>query len=102
VFRHAAESQIVTAVETSSAHARQSAHAFNRELGTAHFLPDLLVESGFPVNACSVRSCSMRCKHGFNKSISNACRPIFRSNSATRLSSPLFLLKPGNACSGAC
>jgi hypothetical protein len=85
----------IETVETSSAHARQCAHAFNRQLVGGHFLPDLLVDSGFPVNACSIRCSSMRCKHLFKKSISNACWPIFRSNSATRFSSALFFPKPG-------
>ncbi len=51
------------------------------QFGTTHFLPDLCVNCGFPVNACSIRCSSMRCKHRFKKSISNACWPIFRSNS---------------------
>src|SRR3954447_2567697 len=85
----------IETVEASPAHACQSTHVFNWQLGAAHFLPDLLVDSGFPVNACSIRCSSMRCKHRFKKSISNACWPIFRSNSATRFSSALFLPNPG-------
>src|SRR5690349_4841295 len=90
----------IETVETSATHSCQLAHALNGQFLAAHFLPDLLVDSGFPVNACSIRCSSMRCKHRFKKSISNACCPIFRSNSATRFSSALFLSSPGKACSG--
>src|SRR6185437_845700 len=90
----------IKTIETSAAHSCQLAHALDRQLVAAHFFPDLLVNCGFPVNACSIRCSSMRCKHRFKKSISSACWPIFRSSSATRFSSALFLPKPGKARSG--
>jgi hypothetical protein len=49
-----------------------------------HRFPDLAVDGGFPFDACNIRCSSMRCKHPFKKSISSACCPTLRSNSAMR------------------
>src|SRR6202140_5254686 len=42
----------------------------------------------------------MRCKHPFKKSISRACWPILRSNSAMRPSAQRWFPLPGNALPG--
>src|SRR6202011_976139 len=65
-----------------------------------HFFLGLPVNRGFPVNACSIRCSSMRCKHPFKKSISSACWPILRSSSAMRPSAQRCLPWPGNTLPG--
>ena len=65
-----------------------------------HFFLGLPVDRGFPFNACSIRCSSMRCKHPFKKSISSACWPILRSNSAIRPSAQRRFPVPGNTLPG--
>jgi hypothetical protein len=60
-------------------------HALDRQSPAGrHFFLDLPVDRGFPVNACSIRCSSMRCKHPFKKTISTVCWPILRSSSEIR------------------
>ncbi len=75
----------VIAVKAGAAHAAQLYHPHHRQSPAGfHFFLDLPVDRGLPVSACSIRCSSMRCKHPFKKSISSACWPTLRSNSAIR------------------
>jgi hypothetical protein len=65
-----------------------------------HFFLDLPEDGGFPVNACSIRCSSMRCKQPFKKSISRTCCPIFRSSSGTRPSDQRCFPLPGKTLPG--
>jgi hypothetical protein len=76
------------------------AHLPQIQFGFLALAFDLLVNSGFPVNACSLRCSSMRCKHPCKKSISRVCCPTLRSSSAIRPSGQRALPFPGNALPG--
>src|SRR6185369_11933062 len=87
---------LVEAVEPGPADPAQLHHALDVQSPVGlHFFLDLPVDRGFPVSACSIRCSSMRCKHPFKKSISRACWPTFRSNSAIRPSDQRGLPLPG-------
>src|ERR1019366_775791 len=91
----------VESVEAGPGNPAQLYHAVDGESACGlHFFLDPLVDAGFPVSACSIRCSSMRCKHPFKKSISSACWPILRSNSAMRPSAQRCLPAPGNALPG--
>jgi hypothetical protein len=93
----------IEAVEAGAAYPSQLHHALHCKSPVGlHFFFDLPVDGGFPVNACSIRCSSMRCKHPFKKSISNACWPIFLSSSAIRPSDQRCFPLPGNTLPGAC
>ena len=65
---------LLEAVEAGAAYPPQFHHALDRKSSAGlHFFFDLPVDGGFPVNACSIRCSSMRCKHPFKKSISSVC-----------------------------
>src|SRR5947209_4736986 len=87
-------------IETSSTYSRQLTHPLNRQFVIAHLLPDLLVDSGFPVNACSIRRSSMRCKHRFkNRSPMLAGRlsapvPLLGSHRLSSYPNPEGVLRP--------
>src|SRR4051794_4787381 len=90
-------------VETGPADPAQFHHALNcQSTVELHFFFDLLVDGGFPVNACSIRCSSTRCKHPFKKSISSACWPILRSSSAILPSDHRCVPLPGKAFPGPC
>src|SRR5260370_37035565 len=92
---------VVEGGEGGTGNPAQLHHTFNRQSPIGlHFFFDLPVDRGFPVNACSIRCSSMRCKHPFKKSISRACWPILRSNSAMRPSAQRCFPLPGNALPG--
>src|ERR1700736_5466266 len=94
---------VVETVEAGPGNPAQLYHAFHRQYASSlHFFLDPLVDGGFPVKACSIRCSSMRCKHPFKKSISSACWPTFRSNSAIRPSDQRGLPWPGNTFPGPC
>ena len=94
-------SAFVEAVEAGPGNPAQLHHAFDRQSASGlHFFLDLPVDGGFPVNACSIRCSSMRCKHPFKKSISRACWPILRSSSAMRPSAQRCFPWPGNTLPG--
>lgn len=65
-----------------------------------HLFPDLPVDRVFPGSACSIRYSSMRSEHPCKKSISRACRPTLRSNSAIRPSGQRGLPLPGRTFPG--
>src|SRR5262249_46649792 len=89
---------LVEAVEDAPSHAAQPQHAIYRQSPVVfHFFLVLPVDRGFPVNACSIRFSSMRCKHSFKKSISTVSWPTLRPNSATLPSDQRDLPLPGNA-----
>src|SRR6266852_3516924 len=93
----------IEAVEAGPAYPAQLRHSLYCHVALGlHFLRDFPTDSGFPVNACSIRCSSMRCKQPFKKSISRACWPILRSSSATRPSSQRRLPPPGKTLPGPC
>jgi len=54
---------VLTTATTGSGDPAQLRHTLNRQSPISlHFFFDLPVDGGFPVNACSIRCCSMRCK----------------------------------------
>src|ERR1700722_9922795 len=90
---------IVEAIEAGPGNPTQLHHAFDRQPASGpHFFLDLPVDGGFPVNACSIRCSSMRCKHPFKKSISSACRPILRSVPPCALQPNVGFRDPGTRC----
>src|ERR1051326_8008279 len=92
---------LVKAVETGAAHPSQFHHmGYWKSFRGFHFFLDLPVDRGLPVSACSIRCSSMRCKHPFKKSISSACWPTLRSNSAIRPSDQRCFPLPGKALPG--
>jgi hypothetical protein len=66
---------VVEAVEAGPAHPAQLHHPLNAQ--SPAYGPLLRRPCGrprgFPLDTCSIRCCSMRCKHPFKKSISTAC-----------------------------
>ena len=65
---------LAEAVEAGPAHPRQLHHPLDRQSPAGdHFFADLPVDRGLPLDACSIRCSSMRCKHPFKKSISTTC-----------------------------
>jgi len=65
---------VVEAIEAGPGNPAQPHHVLDGQSPMGlHFFFDLPVDGGFPVNACSIRCSSMRCKHPFKKSISKAC-----------------------------
>src|SRR5215471_11554312 len=91
----------IDAVERGPADVAQFAHSHHRHRGAfLALILDELIRRGFPVSACSIRCCSMRCKHPFKKSISTACCPTLRSSCATFVSSHRRFPTPGNAFAG--
>src|SRR5215471_5349228 len=94
---------LIQPVEAGAAHAAQLHHALYRQSPLRlDFLFDLPADRGFPLSACSIRCSSMRCKQPFKKSISRACWPTFRSNSAICPSDQRCFPLPGNALPGPC
>jgi len=78
----------IEAVESGAAHARQSRPLLDRQWAlTLLFLVDFPAEGGVGFSARHFRSSSICRKQPFKKSISIACWPIFRSSSATAVSS---------------
>src|SRR5882724_8100534 len=92
---------VVEPVEAGPGNPAQLYHTFDGQRASRlHFFLDPLVDGGFPVKACSIRCCSMRCKLPFKKSISRVCWPILRSSSAMRPSAQRCLPCPGNTLPG--
>jgi hypothetical protein len=80
--------RIPKTVVARAAESRHLAHPHQAQPAThLQFFFDLLVEGAPLFSACSRRCSSTCCKARFKKSISRACWPIFRSNSAIRPSS---------------
>src|SRR5271154_3820655 len=92
---------ILESVEAGPGNPAQLHHPLDAQSPIAlHFFLGLPVDRGLPVNACSIRCSSMRCKHPFKKSSSSACWPIFRSSSAIRPSDQRCFPLPGNTLPG--
>jgi hypothetical protein len=100
---HPRRAILIEAVEAGAAQAAQLHHARHRQAPVRlHFFFDFPVDRGFPISACRIRCSSMCCKHPFKKSISSACWPTFRSNSAIPPSDQRGFPLPGNTLPGPC
>src|SRR5271170_2454511 len=88
----------IEAIVRGAAHACQCRQLNRRQRATPFpFLPDFPAEGGLAVSACDLRRSSICRKQPFKKSISMACWPILRSNSATCVSSARRRPSPENA-----
>ena len=98
---------VVEAVEAGPGNPAQLHHAFNRESAPGlHFFLDLLVDGGFPVNACSIFAvprCFLASYPSKNRNFQGLLADLALPSSAMRPSAPaLVSLDPETRCLGPC